>query len=279
MKHDALGDAGQSFAPCRYGTSRIFFRGPRKPLDGRYIAFVGGSETYGKFIAQPFAALVEAQSGEVCVNFGVANASIDAFVNEPAILAACHDAAINVVQITGAQNMSNRFYTVHPRRNDRFLRASTVLRAIFPEVDFAELCFTRHMLGALHAISPERFDIVRRELELAWTARMTAFLREIGKHTYLLWFAERVPSDGRWDDRPDPFLTDPLFITRRMVDALRPLVRGVIVVQPSARAMARGTEGMIYSPAQSMAAEAAMSVAAHEEAAAALIRAIRAERS
>ncbi len=35
----------------------------------------------------------------------------------------------------GAQNLSNRFYAVHPRRNDRFLRASTLMKTIFREVD------------------------------------------------------------------------------------------------------------------------------------------------
>ena len=88
MKHDTLGEAGLSYAPCRYGTSRILFRGPRRPLDGRYIAFIGGTETYGRFIENPFPALVEAALGDVCVNFGMINASVDAFANEPTVLAA-----------------------------------------------------------------------------------------------------------------------------------------------------------------------------------------------
>ncbi len=278
MKHDTLGEAGFSYAPCRYGTSRIFFRGPRRPLDGKYIAFIGGNETYGKFIERPFPALVEDDLGEVCVNFGCINASIDAFANDPTILAACHDARINIVQVMGAQNMSNRFYTVHPRRNDRFLRASIVLQALYPEVDFSDFCFTRHMLGALYAVSSDRFDIVRRELEEAWVARMTRFLTEIGSHVYLFWFAERLPSDAPWDSRADPFRSDPLFVTRRMVNCLRPLVRGVIMVQPSSRAVARGTDGMVFSPVQASAAAEALSITAHQEAAAALSGAIRAER-
>ena len=39
-------------------------------------------------------------------------------------------ARLTVLQVTGAQNMSNRFYSVHPRRNDRFLKASPLLRAM-----------------------------------------------------------------------------------------------------------------------------------------------------
>lgn len=279
MKHEALGEAGLSYAPCRYGTSRILFRGPRRPLDGRYIAFVGGTETYGRFIAEPFPALVEQVLGDVSVNFGMINASIDAYANEPTILAACHDASLNIVQVMGAQNMSNRFYTVHPRRNDRFLRASTVLQAIYPDVDFSDFCFTRHMLSALYARSPDRFEIVRMELESAWLGRMTSFLREIGRHTFLLWFAGHLPSDGRWDSRSNPFSADPLFVTRRMIDALRPLVRGVVMAQPTARALGAGTEGMMFSPLQAVAAAECLGVAAHQEAADALVAAIRATNS
>jgi Domain of unknown function (DUF6473) len=279
MKHETLGEAGLSYAPCRYGTSRILFRGPRRPLDGRYIAFVGGTETYGRFITTPFPALVEESLGDVCVNFGMINASVDAYANEPTILAACHDASLNIVQVMGAQNMSNRFYTVHPRRNDRFLRASTVLHAIYPDVDFSDFCFTRHMLSTLYAQSPDRFEIVRMELETAWLGRMTSFLRDIGRHTFLLWFAGHLPSDGRWDSRSNPFSADPLFVTRRMIDALRPLVRGVVMVQPSVRALGVGTDGMVFSPLQAVAAAECLGVAAHQETAEALITAIRATNS
>ncbi len=276
MKHDTLGEAGLSYAPCRYGNSRLFFRGPRKMLDGRYVAFVGGTETYGKFIERPFATLVEDRLGENCVNFGCINASIDAFINEPAVMAACHDATITVIQVMGAHNLSNRFYTVHPRRNDRFLRASTVLRAIFPEVDFSDFCFTRHMLGRLHDIAPDRFAIVREELQMAWTARMRSFLAEVGPSTLLLWFADHLPSDTAWEDRPNPFRAEPLFVTRRMVDSLRPMVRGVVMAQPSAKALSRRGVGLVHSPVQTNAAAEMLGVAAHEEAADALTTALRA---
>ena len=274
MKHETLDGGGLSYAPCRYGTSRMFFRGPRRPLNGRYITFVGSTETYGKFIAKPFPALIEEQLGEVCVNFGVVNGSIDAFMNEQMVQAACHDALINVIQLMGAHNMSNRFYTVHPRRNDRFLRASTILRALFPEVDFSDYCFTRHMLGALHEVSPERFDIVRHELQEAWTARMRSFLTEVGAHSVLLWFADQMPSDAAWEDRPEPFKADPLFVTRSMIDNLRPYAHSVVIAQPSARAMAKGTAGMVFDANQKEAAEQLLGPAAHKEAAEALYEAL-----
>jgi hypothetical protein len=53
MRHETLESAGISYAPCRYGNSRLFFRGPKKSLEGKYITFIGGTETYGKFIPGP----------------------------------------------------------------------------------------------------------------------------------------------------------------------------------------------------------------------------------
>ena len=276
MKHETLEDGGISYAPCRYGNSRMFFRGPKRPLDGRYITFIGGTETYGKFIPRPFPDLVEERLGEHCVNFGAVNASIDAFLQESVVLSAARDSMLNVLQVMGAHNMSNRFYTVHPRRNDRFLRASSVLRAIYPEVDFTEFCFTRHLLGYLYELSPERFEIIREEVQQAWRARMRGFLQDIGPHTVLLWFSNHLPNDAPWYERPNPIAADPLFITRTMLDELRPYVRGIMMVQPSARAKARGSQGMVFPAGQSNAAASMLGVTAHEEVAAALSDSIRA---
>ncbi len=275
MKHDMLVEPGLSYASCRYGTSRLLFRGPRRPLDGRHLAFVGGTETFGKFLAAPYPALVETLLGETCINFGQVNASVDAFSQDPMVGIACRDAVLTILEVTGAHNMSNRFYTVHPRRNDRFVRASSVLRAIYPEVDFADFCFTRHLLTHLHDLSAKRFAVVREELQLAWLARMRMFLEVIGTRTLLLWFSANLPSDIPWDERPDPLGRDPLFVTRQMLDTLRPLVRGVAVVQPSVRAQAGRGDGLLHGPGEEAAAAGLMGAGAHREAARALVALIR----
>lgn len=275
MKYESLGEAGLIYAPCRYGNSRLVFRGPRRPLDGRYIAFVGGTETYGRFVPIPFPALIEDRLGITCVNFGCINASVEAFLNEPGVLTACSQAELTVVEVMGAQNLSNRFFTVHPRRNDRFVRASSILRALYPEIDFSEFCFIRHLLTRLHETDPERFAILRDELQTAWSARMRAFLSDIGPRTMLLWFADQLPSDLPFEARPRSGWSDPLFVTRRMVDSLRPLVRSVVMAQPSPRALERRAEGLIVPPDQSAAAAGLLGVEAHEEAATALTGALQ----
>ena len=275
MKHDTIDGGGLHYAPCRYGMSRIFFRGPRRQLDKPYVAFLGGTETFGKFIDKPVPALVEREIGETCVNFGCVNGGVDAFVNDPTIMAACHDARVTVVQIMGANYLSNRFYSVHPRRNDRFLRASTVMQAIFNDVDFSDFTFTRHMLGALHDLSPERFDIVVSELREAWMARMRNMIDQIGDRVVLLWFSKEELSDTPWDQRDSGLQADPLFITKSIIDELRGDVLDVVVSNPSEVALAQGTKGMFYAPMQAKAASEMLGVACHHEAAAALTPVLR----
>jgi hypothetical protein len=279
MRSETIPEPGISYAPVRYGASRLVFRGPKRALDGRHVAFVGGSDTYGRSVAEPFPALIEEVLGEACVNLGQVNASIDVAVNDPVVLEACRDAALTVVEVTGAGNMSNRFYQVHPRRNDRLTRVSTVMQAVFPDVDFSEFCFTRHMLGHLLARAPDRFPILREELQAAWAARMRTFLDGVGTNVVLLWLSPHLPSDAPWEERPDPLLRDPLFVTRRMVDALRPRVHGVVMVRPpgwaaaeAGAAAAASGEGGPWAPAQ---AARALGPAGHREAAAALTGVIR----
>ncbi|MCC7320988.1 MAG: hypothetical protein IT542_08430 [Rubellimicrobium sp.] len=274
MRNDFVVDAGLDYAPCQYPGSRLYFRGPERDLSRPHVAFLGGTETYGKFIEQPFPALVEKATGRQAVNLGVPNASIDALMSDTGLHDIAREAEVRVVQVLGAQAMSNRFYTVHPRRNDRFVRASTVLAALFPEVDFTEICFVGHLLGTLWQISPERFQILREELQTAWTARMRSYLTALGPATFLLWFAAQLPSDVPWEDRADPLRIEPAFVTRKMLDSLRPLVRGVIMATPSPRAVAGGTAGMVFTPLQESAANAQLSPAAHEEAAQAIAAAL-----
>lgn len=275
MKHENIEGAGLTYAPCRYGMSRILFRGPKRRLDTPYVAFVGGTETFGKFIDRPFPALIEREIGRTCVNFGTVNGGVDAFVNDPTIMAACHDAQLTVVQIMGANFLSNRFYSVHPRRNDRFLRASTVLQAIYSDVDFSDFTFTRHMLGRLLELSPERFDIVVHELREAWIARMRNMLGQIGPKSVLLWFGREEMSNDPWNMSARPLQADPLFITESMINELRPMVLDVITVTPSEIALRQGTKGMYFSGVQEKAASEMLGVACHSEVSSALVPTIR----
>lgn len=271
MTFENLGLPALDYFPCRYGASKMLFRGPKRRLDKPYVAFLGGTETYGKFIGKPFANLVEEQVGRVCVNLGAINAGVDVYLNDPSLLEIAAGARACVVQVMGAQNMSNRFYAVHPRRNDRFLQASELMRTVFRDVDFTRFNFTRHLLRDLRNQSEERFEMVRFELKQAWLARMDQLLAKIPGPVVLVWFADHAIG-SHVDD--GSLGHDPLFVDREMIEALRPKVGAVVEVAASQAALAEGTFGMVYTPMEAPAAAELMGPLAHEEAAQAVSTAL-----
>ena len=275
MIYDGMRAGALDYRPCRYGDSRLLLRGPRRRLDDPYVAFLGGSKTYGRFIQDPFPALVERHLGVNCVNFGFPNAGVDAIALDPVIPQATAGAKVAVFQLVGAQNLSNRFYTVHRRRNDRFLKASKLLKSIYHNVDFAEYHFNRHMLNHLRRVSPEQFAAVRAEVQRVWTVRMRLLLSQFSGKTVLLWFADQPPPrQADIDDDADVLGPDPLFVTREMVDQLAPHATRVVTVVSSPDAVVRGTDGMVFAPMERPAAQQMRSPLAHAEAAHAISAAL-----
>ncbi|MFZ1660783.1 MAG: DUF6473 family protein [Paracoccaceae bacterium] len=244
MTFETMGSVGLDYLPCRYGHSKLLFRGPRRRLEGAYCVALGGTETYGKYIRTPFPALLEKAIRIPVVNLGLPNAGIDVFLNEAVVLDACNGARATIIQLPGAQNMSNRFYSVHPRRNDRFLQASAQMRMFFPEVDFTDFHFTRHMLLSLKELSPEKYAVVEVELKAAWVARMQSLLHKISGRTVLLWIGDHnAKAMTRSNLGPEPLLVDD-----KMVSALRSYATEIVRVEPSAAARATGRGGMIHTP-------------------------------
>jgi len=271
MTYENLGQTALDYFPCRYGMSKLLFRGPRRRLDGSYVAFLGGIETYGKFVEMPFPALVECETGIKSVNLGCVNAGIDAYATDKNLVDICAKADVTVIQMMGAQNMSNRFYAVHPRRNDRFLRASSLLQSIFGEVDFTDFNFTRHMLTVLSEVAPEKFLMVQTELKDAWVARMQALIQQVEGKVILLWLAGHAPVEDQGIGT-----SDPMFIDRKMINSLSASVSDVIEIVAMPQERQEGLNEMVFAPLEQPAAEDMLGPVVHRRAAMELARSIKA---
>ncbi len=267
------GAAALDYSVCRYGSSKLQFRGPRCDLSGDYVAFIGGTETFGRFVPDPFPALVQPKLGKPIANLGCVNAGIDVFLNEPGVADVAAGAQVTVVQILGVQNLSNRFYTVHPRRNDRFVYAAPGLRALYRDIDFTEFHFTRHLLGALARKSPDRFEIVFDELRTAWISRMKLLLGRLSSKTLLLWVANHAPL-SRAEAGTDP-QRDPLLIDTEMLAAIRPYATEYLQVIGSPMAQLNGLRGMAFTEFDRPAAAEVLGPAIHHEVAQALTTVLR----
>lgn len=253
---------------CQYQGSRLLFRGPKRSLSTEYIAFLGGTETYGKFVARPFPDRVEELTGATCVNLGWPNAGIDVLLNDRGLMRMAGAARLTVLQVPNAANMTTRFYTVHPRRNDRFLKARAPLRTLYPEIDFTDFSFTRHMLATLKAHSLDRFAVLHQELAQVWIAGMCRLIDEIGGPVILLWFSDRTPD--RLCDAPEMDY-EPALVSRGMFEAVTKAAAGVVRVPRGAQIKAEALVDRLFLQIDAPAVRDLPDQGAHDAAAEALL--------
>ncbi len=231
MAFISAGAAALDYAPCHYGQSKLVFRGPCRNLSGRYLVVIGGTETFGKYVPLPFVDQLEQSLTVPVVNLGIANAGPDVFLADDEIARIAQGAAAVVVQVVGAHNQTNPYYAVHPRRNDRVLSVSPGLRNLYPDVDFAEFHFTRHLVQSLRAVSRTRFGVVVAELQALWVERMIALMHRVGPRTVLLWTGSQTPKDAA-DDEVGP--TYPALVDRSMMEKVAQHARFQIEICPTA---------------------------------------------
>lgn len=269
MAFEHPGNGALDYFPCRYGESRLMFRGPRRSLERPHVAALGGSETYGKFVRDPWPAQLETLLSYPVVNFGCLNAGADTLLQEDVLSRQARAARVTVLQLVGAANLSNGFYYVHPRRNDRFLTETARMRALYPGVDFTEFTFTRHMLGALQARDSGAFATLAEELRQVWVRQMTRFLARIGGKVVLLQIIDpRAEESGLGPE--------PLLLTPEMVAGVAQNAAALVQVSPSAAALHEGTRGMYFGAMETPAAAALPGPLVHTEIAQALDPVVRA---
>lgn len=213
MSYEDKGAYASDIGSCRYGASRLSCRGPLRDPQPGYVAFLGGSETYGKFVDTPYVGMLEQDLGRDCINLGCANTGLDAYLQDRDLLNLARGADLAVVQIMGVQNLSNPFYRVHPRRNDRFVAPTPRLAALYPEVDFTEFHFNKHLLATLERVSPKRFLTVQDVLRRCWAMRMRQLTKRLRVPLLMVWLRYDCMGDVRCGPRP-------LLVTREMLAAL-----------------------------------------------------------
>ncbi|WP_461472194.1 DUF6473 family protein [Pararhodobacter sp.] len=136
---------------------------------------------------------------------------VDLHLGDPALADAAALAKGFALVLPALGNLSNPYYRVHPRRNDRFVAPRAQLKALFPEVDFAPFTFTGHALATLAATCPDRFVEVRRCLSAIWVQRMQALLAMLPARGVLIdlpappWLMRPpIPGEGARRIRVDP---------------------------------------------------------------------------
>ena len=270
MKYDRITHGSLDYCLYRFERSKTLFRGPRPDFSRPYVMFLGSNETFGKFVPLPFTRLLQHRLNMPCAKFAAVNAGVELYLKDPSVLLATAGARVTVIGVTGAHNISNRFYSVHPRHNDRFVKPSKILSTLFRDVEFTDIHYTRHLLATLAAADPIRFSIVAEELRAAWSARMKSLLERIEGKTVLLWMGEQPPGDANCDPDISDIEHNPAFVDQMMIDELSPLVTKVVECVASSEAMKAGTDGMVIGESEGEAATHMPGPTFHSEVAEAL---------
>ncbi|MEM9437597.1 MAG: DUF6473 family protein [Pseudomonadota bacterium] len=265
MAEMGLGRALLDIEPCRYGYSRLTFRGPEADTSKPYIAFLGATETVGPFLKRPFPHLVSETLGMGCANLGIKNAGTDVFLSDADLLRVAKGAEAVVIEVMGAANLSNAFYEVHPRRNDRFVRAHDALYERAPGLDLVDVHFTGHLMREIRSKARHVVADVITELQACWIERMRALMAAVEVPVHLLRFVPDKPGDP----------AEAAFVEPMMLAALAAKAASVTRIKPSLEARANGTSEMFFTPSEAAIALNMQSAATHREAAGALSRAIK----
>jgi hypothetical protein len=262
MMHLDAGAGALDYFPCRYGASRALFRGPQRDLSGPYVAVLGGSASFGKYVARPYPELLEQTLKLPVANLAAQNAGPDLYLSDPAALKIAAGAAVAIVQITGAEGLSNPLYSVHARRNDRFLAATSALRALYPQVDFTEIHFTHHLLTVLRRADPVRFGTVLQILKETWVDRMQSLLARLPCWRVLVWLSDTALQPSAVD--PDPGF-GPWLVDRAMLSALTGPTTQLAEIVASTTALTEGAAGMTFPATEALQARALPGAAVHAE--------------
>jgi len=198
----------------RFGRARQLYRGPMPDVTRRYVSFIGGSETYGKFSVDAFPGLLGKKLNLSCANWGTPGAGPWFFLKDPVLLEALSRSRVCVISVMGAIPCSNRLYSVFKRRNARVRALSEPLKALFPDMDADGFRFASNMLRQMHGENKANFKLVEMEIQAAWVARMKELLSDIETHKMLVWFSARGPDEPS----KQPFDEAPTFVTRKMFD-------------------------------------------------------------
>ncbi|NVO57443.1 hypothetical protein HW561_16730 [Rhodobacteraceae bacterium B1Z28] len=231
------------------------------------MACVGGDETFGRFVERPFPAILEAKLNKTCANFGSLFCGVEAISRGQGLLDLVNGSQQCVLQAPDVPGQSNLFYRVHPRRNDRFLEPTKELLDLYPDVDFTEVHFVRHLLGRLRVKDDARFDIIAQELRAAWIRSLRSLLGRIDPPVVLLWLRVRRHQSLEGGD--------PVPIDAAMIDQLRPLCASVVEMSVCASGVSDELEDVLFGTLQQPMAEYVIGPSAHKVIADALLPPIR----
>lgn len=188
-----------------------WFRGPATVIGQPYIACVGAAQTFGRFVPEPYPALLAKAIGMQSMNLGAGGANATYFTSNRQLMRHINAADLVVVQVMSARSETNSQFSV-PNHNSWGWRVSDGEHLSADE-------FFRELLRD----DPEALPGIVEENRESWVRSMRALLMALKPPTILLWFSTRTPQYlPSYEDHRRIFGEFPQLVNQQMLEAIRP---------------------------------------------------------
>lgn len=205
--------------------AEIVARGPLPDdlAEGRFVSYLGGAQTLGRFVQRPYPSLVGDATGWPTLNLGFGGGKPEFYLNAPGALDVINRGACAVIQVMSARGSPNSI--IRAVRNEN----NFVLYHTKDESGATELFVDHAYRRLLREESSETVARCLQETRDAWVRDMSQLLNAIRVPKLLLWFSVREPRYIAETHDVGAFLGPyPQFVDEAMLNRLRPLADGLV---------------------------------------------------
>ena len=200
----------------------LWLRGPKPDHleKGRYIACIGGAQTFGCFCENPFPRLLQKALNLPVVNYGIGGAGPSFFLKREALFEVLNKAACTIVQVMSGRSESNSVFDtgglayVTRRSDGRRMGA----RAAYQKLLHRKMLFGKKHLKRIVAETREN-----------WVRNSMSLIRKIEAPVVLFWFAMREPDYREHYIHVSTLLGGfPHLVNRKMLEAAKKEADGYV---------------------------------------------------
>lgn len=200
------------------GTRRFLFRGPKPKHveEGEYVACLGGAQTFGRFVENPYPSLLQAATGVDFLNLGIGDGKPAFYLHAKGLLEYLNRARAVVVQVFSARAVANSRFQPADIDNS-FLKDKTAGQD-------AKSVFADHAYSALlKQLDKPSVRRIVAETRRNYLSQMQDLLSLIKPPKILFWFSVRDPDYTESLDSAASLLGEyPHFVNRDMLEQLKP---------------------------------------------------------
>ena len=170
-----------------YDFQGLKLRGSKKLDNTKYIAYIGASQTFGRFCQEPYPNLLGKKLNMGTLNFGIGGIGPTFFLSNQTILEAVNKAELVVIQVLSGRSISN---SVFESRDGGMLG----IRLIDGKKMRSDAVFSQLVSGKdKRGLSKEFMENLVKETRENYVSTTIDLLKAIKPPKILLWLSTRTP--------------------------------------------------------------------------------------